>query len=169
MKQPRIGIIGLGYWGPNWLRNFAAFDGCTVAYACDRDAERIKKYERMYPSVRFTQDYEGLLKDETLDAVVIATPPETHAPLARLALDHGKHVLLEKPMTVTADDAADLTVLAQKKNLVLLIDHTFVFTGAVEKIAGLVRAGDIGDVLYLSLIHISEPTRLRRSRMPSSA
>lgn len=149
MPIPRIAIIGLGYFGPNWLRNFAALDSCTVAMACDKDPARVKKYERAYPSVRFATNADQVMQDTEVDAVVIATPPETHAELAERALGAGKHVLIEKPMTTSHADAQRITKLATEKNLTLLVDHTFAFTDAVEKMRELVHDGTVGDILYI--------------------
>jgi predicted dehydrogenase len=149
MPPPSIGIVGLGYWGPNLLRNFCALEGeCTVKYGCDLRKETLKKMRKRYPAVTYTQDVNDLLKDKNLTAIVIATPTDTHYDLAKAALEHGKHVLLEKPMTSTSAQAEELASLARKNGLSLLVDHTFVFAAAVQKILELVQRREIGDLLY---------------------
>lgn len=151
----RIGIVGLGYWGPNWLRNFAGIEHCDVAYGCDKDRSRLDRFSRQYPAIRFTPDIGDLLHDPDLDAVVIATPTATHFPLARAALTAGKHVLLEKPMTSTAAEAKALVALAKKKKRLLMVDHTFAYTEAVRHIRDLVRGGELGNMLYFDSTRIN--------------
>lgn len=152
---PTVGIVGLGYWGPNLLRNFAALPDCTVKYGCDLKKENLEKMLRKYPAVNYTTDYSDLLKDTDLTAIVIATPTSTHFALAKAALEAGKHVLLEKPMTQTSAEAKELAELATKKKLQLLVDHTFIYTGAVEKIRELVRSGEIGNMHYFDSTRIN--------------
>jgi len=155
VSLPTIGIVGLGYWGPNLLRNFAALDSeCTVKYGCDQKKENLEKMRRKYPTITYTESYEDLLNDNELTAIVIATPTEKHHELAKAALEKGKHVLLEKPMTRTVEEAEELVKLAKEKNLQLLVDHTFVYTGAVQKIRDLIKNGEIGD------LHSFDSTRI---------
>lgn len=150
-----IGIVGLGYWGPNLLRNFSATPGWTVKYACDPSAVQLDKWRTQYPAVTFTADVATLLNDPDLTAVAIATPVSTHYALAHAALSHGKHVLVEKPMTGTVVDADALIALAEARGVHILVDHTFVYTGAVRKIRELVAAGDLGDVYYFDSTRIN--------------
>lgn len=142
----KIGIIGLGYWGPHWLRNIAAIDECELRYGCDLSAERCKKFRAMYPGTTFTQKTEDLWNDPELDAVIIATPTSSHYALAKEALNAAKHVLVEKPMTSNAKQAAELVALAKKKKKLLMVDHTFAYTEAVAEIKR--RKKDVGSLLY---------------------
>lgn len=155
MKKVSVAIVGLGYWGPNWLRNFTMLESCEVRYACDKDAARVKKFQMQYPSVTCTESYEDILKDERVDAVVIATPTSTHFELAKKALESKKHVLVEKPMTSTAKEAEELTKIAKSNNVLLLVDHTFAYTEAVEKICEYAASKKLGDLLYFDSTRIN--------------
>jgi predicted dehydrogenase len=155
MSPTSVGIVGLGYWGPNWLRNFAALDECTLAMACDQQRERVDKFARMYPATTFTTNYDDLLRNPSLDAIVIATPTSSHFPLAKQALESGKHVLLEKPMTGKLEEAEELVALARKKKKLLLVDHTFMYTQAVTMIRSTVAAKKLGDLLYFDSTRIN--------------
>jgi len=155
MKDVSIGIVGLGYWGPNWLRNFAAIEGCELRYGCDLSKERCVKFARQYPATKSTQRFDDLLKDKTLDAIVIATPTSSHFPLAEAALKAGKHVLIEKPMTSDSKQARTLVALAKKKHLQLLVDHTFAYTASVERIREAVKSKQLGELLYFDSTRIN--------------
>lgn len=155
MKMISVGIVGLGYWGPNWLRNFAALDGASLIYGCDLNKDRLAKFARQYPAIRFTNRLDDLLKDTSLDAIVIATPTETHFPLAQAALKAGKHVLVEKPMTGSVSDAKTLVGLAKKKKLQLLVDHTFAYTTSVDRIVKAVNDKQLGSLLYFDSTRIN--------------
>lgn len=155
MQKISIGIVGLGYWGPHLLRNFAALDECIVKYGCDLQKENLEKMRKNYPAVTYTQKVEDLLNDRDLMAIVIATPTGTHFDLAKRALEAGKHVLLEKPMTSSAAEATELVRIAKEKKLQLLVDHTFVYTGAVEKIRELVKSKEIGELHYFDSTRIN--------------
>jgi predicted dehydrogenase len=150
-----IGIIGLGYWGPNLLRNFAATDGWRVLYGCDLSEAQLARWQPQYPAIRFTRDPQDLLKDPELSAVAIATPTATHFEMARAALEAGKHVLLEKPMAETVVQATALADLARQWNRHLLIDHTCAYTGAVRKIREIVQSGELGDLFYFESTRIN--------------
>jgi predicted dehydrogenase len=143
-----VGVIGYGYWGPNLVRNYLGDPDCTVAMVCDRDLARLQKVSALYPAIRLTASAEDLINDPGVDAVVIATPVDGHFALAMAALQAGKHVMVEKPIASTADQARQLIVEAQKRGLVLLVDHTFVYTGAVRKMHELIRAESFGPVRY---------------------
>lgn len=143
-----VGVIGYGYWGPNLVRNFVACPDTQVAMVCDINAERLKKVEALYPAIRLTTSAEDLLNDPAIDAVVVATPVEHHFALAMAALQAGKHVLVEKPIASTADQAQRLIDEADKRGLVLMVDHTFVYTGAVRKMHELIRTDAFGPVRY---------------------
>jgi len=143
-----IGIIGYGYWGPNLVRNFAETPGANVAAVADLDTAKLAVVQRRYPSVKTTTEFRDLLNDPKVDAIAIATPVTTHFDLALAALRAGKHVWLEKPMTETSEQARQLIDEAQRRNLVLLIDHTFIYTGAVAKMAELIQSGELGRIYY---------------------
>jgi predicted dehydrogenase len=144
----RIGVIGYGYWGPNLVRNFAEVQTAQVVSVADRRPERLALAERRYPGVRATTDPASLIAHPDVDAVVIATPVAYHFELAMAALRAGKHVLVEKPIASSSEQAARLVDVAARRRLVLMVDHTFVYTGAVTTIRDLVRRGDLGDVYY---------------------
>jgi predicted dehydrogenase len=144
----RIGVIGYGYWGPNIVRNLFAIDGCTVAAISDKNPSALQKAARLYPGVTTTTDEVSVLASPDIDAAAIVTPVWTHYPLAKLALEHGKHVFVEKPFTSTAAQAAELCELAERKNLRIMVDHTFLFTGAVKKIRELIDNGTLGPLYY---------------------
>ncbi|HET6692652.1 MAG TPA: Gfo/Idh/MocA family oxidoreductase [Miltoncostaeaceae bacterium] len=144
-----IGVVGMNYWGPNLARNFDRLDGCHVAWVCDRDEAVLDRHRPAYRNSRFTARYEDLLEDPGLDAVVIATPVPTHAPLARLALEAGKDAFVEKPLALTARDATELAALADARDRVLMVDHLLVYHPAVQKLRGLIEEGALGQVFYL--------------------
>lgn len=147
-----IGVIGYGYWGPNLARNIAQHPGAALHVVCDQDATRLAHCRAQYPQVHTTTDYRAVLADPALDAVAIATPVPTHAPLAEAALRAGKHVLVEKPMTDSRAAAQRLIDLAAQQNRVLLVDHTYVYAGAVQQLAALVADRTLGDLLYVDSV-----------------
>jgi predicted dehydrogenase len=151
----RIGVIGYGYWGPNLVRNFADLDRCSLVAVCDRDGGRVARAERRYPGLRGTTDPRALIEAPDVDAVVIATPVASHFELAHAALAAGKHVLVEKPLTTTSADAERLIELAARRGVVLMVDHTFVYTGAVRKIRELITSGELGDIYYYDSVRIN--------------
>ena len=150
-----VGVIGCGYWGPNLVRNFAENESAQLRWVCDADAGRLARVARRYPSTRATNDCAQLFADPELDAVVIATPVATHYKFARAALEAGKHVLIEKPFTARLAEAEELIALAGRRGLTLMVDHTFIYTGAVRKIKEIVRSGDLGDLLYFDSVRIN--------------
>jgi predicted dehydrogenase len=151
----KIGVIGYGYWGPNLVRNFAEVKDARVTMVSDRKADRLGQVERRYPGVRTTTDPNALIADPDVDAVVIATPVEYHFDLAMATLRAGKHVLVEKPIASSSDQAARMVDEAQRRNLVLMVDHTFVYTGAVQKIRDLTCDGDLGEIYYYDSVRIN--------------
>lgn len=144
-----IALVGYGYWGPNLARNFAANAGCALRAIVELGDERRELAGRTYPDAAATADYDAVLARRDVDAVAIATPVSTHFDLARKALEAGKDVLIEKPMTETAAQSRQLVELADANGRILAVDHTFLFTGAVAKIKQLVDSGQLGDVLYI--------------------
>jgi len=145
-----VAIIGYGYWGPNLLRNYMEVPDASVKWVCDPRPEALDTVCRRYPAQATTQSYDEVLADAAVDAVVIATPISTHFPLARAALEAGKHVFVEKPMTSSAADAQELVHLADRTGLTLMVGHTFVFSPPVRKLGELIRRGDLGDIHFIT-------------------
>jgi len=150
-----VGVAGLGYWGPNLVRNLGASPRLELRWLCDLDADRMELIGRQYPKARRAVTFADMLADERLDAVVIATPAPSHYRLAKEALQAGKHVLVEKPMAMATAEAEELVGLAREMDRVLLVDHIFVYTPSVRKMAELVRAGEVGDILFFDSVRIN--------------
>ena len=150
-----IGVVGYGYWGPNLVRNFAMTEGASIAAVCDGNPARRATAQRLYPAISVYADLDEMLADPKVDAVIIATPVTTHFALALTALRAGRHVLVEKPMTATVQEATILIDEAQSRGLVLMVDHTFVYTSAVRKIAELVTSGDLGRLHYYDSVRVN--------------
>ena len=150
-----VGLIGYGYWGPNLARNLSEADGIRLTTIADGRVERRQAAERRHPGVTTCADDAGLIGSADVDAVVIATPLATHAPLATAAIKAGKHVLVEKPLAASRKEAEALASLAAKHGVCLMVDHTFVYTGAVRKIRSLIDAGDLGQLLYLDSVRVN--------------
>jgi len=150
-----IGIIGYGYWGPNLVRNFAETSEAAIGGVADLDSAKLALVARRFPGVKVTTDFTELLRDPSIDAIAIATPVHTHYELALAALRAGKHVWVEKPMTEHSHQARQLIDEAERRGLVLLVDHTFVYTGAVQKMAELIHAGELGKLYYYDSIRVN--------------
>jgi len=148
-------VIGLGYWGPNLARNFAAGEGVELRMLCDKDQRRLKRLEQQYQGVQSTVAAEHVFESDRIDLVAIATPVHTHHALAKSALENGKHVLIEKPLTADVGQAEELVDIAERKGLVLMVDHTFIYHPAVEKIQDIVKRGEIGDIWYYDSVRIN--------------
>jgi predicted dehydrogenase len=144
----RIGVIGYGYWGPHLARNFHNLDGCDVTVVCDKNAEALRRAKQAYPSVQVTSDIREVLSATNVDAMAVVTPVWTHFELTKAALENGKHVFVEKPFTSTVEQAEELIDLAERKRLQIMVDHTFLFTGAVRKIRQLIEEGALGKLYY---------------------
>jgi predicted dehydrogenase len=151
----KIGLIGYGYWGPNLARNLAETDGVRVAAIADGRADRREIATRQHPAALVCAEGSSLIERSDLDAVVIATPLATHYPLATAAIERGKHVLVEKPLADSKAHAEALAALASRHNVRLMVDHTFVYTGAVRRIRALIDAGDLGELLYLDSVRVN--------------
>ena len=151
----RIGIVGYGYWGKNLVRNFNGLDSCDLVYVCEKNASLAEKCIKLYPNIKVVSDYDILLNDDTLDAIVIATPVDTHYPLSKAALLAGKHVLVEKPLTSSLAEAEELLELASSNNLLLMVDHTFLYTGAVQYMKKMVDNDAIGRLQYIDSTRIN--------------
>ncbi|PZR22727.1 MAG: oxidoreductase [Citrobacter freundii] len=150
-----IGIIGYGYWGQNIVRNFFNAEHCIVKKVADHRAESRESFAKVYPSILVVADADEVINDPHIDAVVIATPVSTHFALAKKALQAGKHVLVEKPMTPSVAEATELIELAAKNKLTLMVDHTFLYTGAVQKIKQLIDGKVIGKARYFDSTRIN--------------
>lgn len=148
-------ILGFGYWGPNLVRNFNAVSECKVKYVCDFRDERLALVNKQYPNIITTKDFDAVLNDSEIDAVIIATPVFTHFELAKKALLKGKNVLIEKPMTSTSKEALELYEISLKVNKLLMVDHTFLYTGAVQKMKQLIDSETIGNVKYFDSTRIN--------------
>jgi predicted dehydrogenase len=149
-KQIAVGVLGCCYWGPLLVRNFKGLPDCELKTVCDVNAARLKHLSTLYPDVEGTTDSQQFLHDNRLDAVVIATPVKHHYSLAKASLLAGKHTFIEKPMASSSAECEELIEIAQRNGLVLMIDHTFLYSSPVQKIAEIVQAGDLGDIRYIN-------------------
>jgi predicted dehydrogenase len=148
MQMLKFGVIGYGYWGPNIVRNLRALEGCQVVGICDQSAATHKRIYAAHPGIPVHSDSNDLVKSGDVDAIAVITPVWTHYELAKAALENGKHVFVEKPFTSTAAQAEELINLAQQKNLQIMVDHTFLFTGAVRRIQKLLAEDTLGKLYY---------------------
>jgi predicted dehydrogenase len=150
-----VGVIGYGYWGPNLVRNLMETEGAQVLWCADKRPDRRAVAQRRYPGLKVTEDADAIIEDPAIDAVVVATPVSTHYDLAKRALEHGKHVLVEKPMTRTVAESEELIELAEKNDLVLMVDHTFIYTGAVRRMKELLDARELGKLYYFDSVRVN--------------
>lgn len=144
----KVGVIGYGYWGPNLVRNFIENAGWQLISVCDQQPQRLVQMQRRYPSVEALTNWRDLVADARIDVVAIATPVGTHFELGIAAIRAGKHVLIEKPMAGNSEEARRLIDEAERQNVLLMVDHTFIYTGAVRKIKELVSNGSLGEIYY---------------------
>jgi len=144
----KAAVIGYGYWGPNLARNFSNNPDIQLKWIVDLSTDRLKKASLLYPSVNLTPNFSDVLSNKQIEIIAIATPVTTHFNLAKSALEAGKHVWVEKPVTASVREAEELIEIAEKKQRILLVDHTFVYTGAVRKIKELIDKGEIGEPIY---------------------
>ena len=151
----RVGIIGLGYWGPKLVRNFHEQPGVVVEMAADLQQGRLDELSKLYPDIKLTLNYKDLLANDDLDAVVIATPVRTHFQLARDSLLAGKHVMVEKPITSNSAQAEELLYLAPKQGLCLMVGHTFVYNPAVQMVRQIINSGELGEVYYIDATRVN--------------
>jgi predicted dehydrogenase len=154
-KPIRVGVIGAGHWGPNLIRNFCDNQDTELAAVCDRDPGRCELIRSRYRDVRVVQDAAEVLRDDTVDAVVVATPASTHFPLCRTALQRGKHVLVEKPITTNSAEAAELVALAAEQKRVLMVGHVFLYNLAVREVKKIISNGDFGRSYYFHARRLS--------------
>lgn len=158
MQKPglvRFGVIGYGYWGPNIVRNVSSLENGQLVTICDQNAAALKRAGKLYPGVTLTTDAREILTSPDIDAVAVVTPVWTHFELAKAALENGKHVFVEKPFTSTSQQAEELIELASKKNLQIMVDHTFLFSGAVKKIREIVDKGTLGTLYYFDSTRVN--------------
>lgn len=144
----RFGVIGYGYWGPNVVRNLNQLEKADVSAVCDKSASARQRFQKLYPNTEFVSDPAELISSPDIDAIAVVTPVWTHYDLAKAALENGKHIFVEKPFTSTVAQAEELTELAARKNLKIMVDHTFLFTGAVRKIRQLLDEDALGKLYY---------------------
>lgn len=143
----KVGVIGLGYWGPNLVRNFLAHKDVKKVVACDISENRLQLIKEKFPAAELTTDCQGVINSDT-DIIVISTPVDTHYKLAKKALESGKHIWVEKPFTSTSNEAEELIEIADKRNLKIFVDHTFIYNGAVIKIKELIDKNELGNIIY---------------------
>ncbi|MBV9263357.1 MAG: Gfo/Idh/MocA family oxidoreductase [Candidatus Eremiobacteraeota bacterium] len=155
MRELTAAVVGAGYWGPNLVRNFHVSDAWRVGYIVDSDPARLERLSRLYPHVAVASHIDEVLEDPSVDAVALATPPRTHHALARKAIDAGKHVLVEKPLAETYAAASDLVEAARSAGVRLMADHTFLYTGSVEKLRALHESGELGDIYYVDSVRVN--------------
>ena len=150
-----VGVIGIGYWGPHLIRNFIAHPETQVELCCDLKQERLDHIVNVYPFLKTTKNLEEVVKDSSIDLIVICTPVFTHYEIAKSALREGKHVLIEKPMTATSEQAEELVNIAAGKGLKIFVDHTFLYTGAVRKIKELMGNAEMGKPYYFDSVRVN--------------
>jgi predicted dehydrogenase len=146
----RTGVVGLGYWGPNLIRNLNDLDAADLRWICDLDEARLRTIGKRYPAVRSTMSFDDLLGDSELEAIAIATPVSTHYPLALAALQAGKHVFIEKPLAGSSAEAGELRRVADERGLTLMPGHTFLYSPPVNAVRDLIRSGELGDIYFVS-------------------
>jgi predicted dehydrogenase len=151
----QLGVIGAGYWGPNIIRNAVLNQKFTVVKCADLRQPRLDYITSLYPTIQSTKNYQNIIADSKIDVVAICTPVFSHFEIASAALKAGKHILIEKPMTSSTAQAEKLINLAEQKNLTILVDHTFLFTGAVRKMKEIIQSGDIGDIYYFDSVRVN--------------
>ena len=145
-----VAVVGCGYWGPNLIRNFKSLPNCVVKKVCDPNSERLGHMHRLYPELQPVTRFDDVVNDKSIDAVAIATPVALHYDLARRCLLAGKHTFIEKPMASSAEQCMELIEIAKRKDLTLMVGHTFLYSSAVRRIKEIVDSGEIGDILYIS-------------------
>ena len=151
----KVGVIGYGYWGPNIVRNFNANQDLDLEMISDESPERLAMAKKHYPEVKTVSDGYKIINDESIELIAIITSISSHYPLAKAALEKGKHIFVEKPFTATSAEAQELIELATLKGLLIMVDHTFLFTGAVRKMKELVDSGELGDLYYYDSVRVN--------------
>jgi predicted dehydrogenase len=154
-KMIHMSVIGYGYWGPNVVRNFRNLEGLKVVSICDLNPDRLKRAQRDHPDLELTSDFNDILSSPKIDAVAVVTPVSTHFDLGKKALENGKHLFIEKPFTYTVAEAEELIEIAERKNLKIMVDHTFLFTGAVNKMKELIDQDTLGKLYYFDSTRVN--------------
>jgi len=150
-----IGVIGCGYWGPNLIRNFSQLKECNVAWCSDLREERLEHIKEIYPKIKTTKNFIDIIKDRNVDAVAIATPVSVHFEQAKAALENNKHVLVEKPLTSNSEHAKELIKIAEKNRKVLMVDHTFEYTSAVNRMKEMLQKEELGKIFTIDMIRVN--------------
>lgn len=150
MKTWNVSVVGGGYWGPNLLRNMRSLPNSNVRYVCDLRQDRLAHLSSVYPGVLTTTSFDDVVDDDQTDAIVLATPVSTHFELARRSLEAGKHAFIEKPMAASVKECRELVDLAERRGLVVMVGHTYVYTSAIHTIKEIIDSGEIGEVMYIS-------------------
>lgn len=150
-----VALIGYGYWGPNLARNVVQNSPFDLLYVCDQDQQRLNLLKKNYPFVKTSNNYKEVILDKNVDCVIVATNPASHYEISKLALENNKHVLVEKPMATNIEHAEDLINLAKKKNLTLMVDHTFLYNGVVKSMKEIVDSGNFGRINYIDSTRIN--------------
>lgn len=150
-----VGVVGFGYWGPNIVRNVMSINSLNLKAVCDVNPATLKNFESQYPHIQTYASYEKLIQSKNIDIVAVITPVSSHYAITKLALEAGKHVFVEKPFTATVREAEELVLLAEKNKCCVMVDHTFIYTGAVRKIKNLIESGDMGELNYYDSTRVS--------------
>ncbi|HEU5126093.1 MAG TPA: Gfo/Idh/MocA family oxidoreductase, partial [Verrucomicrobiae bacterium] len=148
-RQINVGVVGCGYWGPNLIRNFRSLPNCTLKTMCDLNEGRLSHLKSLYPEVAGETDFNRMVSDSGLDAVIVATSVRHHYTMAKASLLAGKHTFIEKPMASSVEECEELIEIAERNGLVLMIGHTFLYSPAVRKIKEIVEWGDLGEIRYI--------------------
>src|SRR5213594_4461248 len=151
----RVGVIGCGYWGPNLIRNLLKVPGCRVVAIADERSDRLQAVRHLSGQIKATTETRELVESDSIDAIVIATPISIHFDLAKACLEAGKHVLIEKPLTRTSAQARELIRLARERRRVLMVDHTFIYSGPVRKLQEIIDSGELGDIYYYDSVRLN--------------
>ena len=154
-RRTRMAVVGLGYWGPNLVRNVNELENAELAMVCDSRKSALEKVAHRYPGVATTDDYHRVIADPTIDAILLATPVSTHHSLAQRALRAGKHVFVEKPLAGSTEEAASLLRLAEENGCVLMVGHTFLYSPAVNAVRDLIQSGEVGDIYFISMSRVN--------------
>ena len=144
-----IGVVGCGYWGPNYVRVFNELPSSSVLWCCDIDSDRLMHMKRLYPNVRISKNYKEILEDAKVDAVVVTTPASTHYQIAMEAMENNKHVLIEKPMATNTKHAEQLYEKSKSLRKVMIVGHTYIYHPAIQKIKDLISRNELGKIYYM--------------------
>lgn len=148
-KKLNFALIGVGYWGPNYARILSELDTANLIWCCDTSKEALSRMRKLYPTIKTTRELTDILKDKNVDCVVVVTPAQSHYKIVKKVLEVGKHVLVEKPLTITAKDAQDLVSISKKKGLILAVDHTFKLNSGIKKLKEIIDSGELGKIYYM--------------------